>query len=143
MTRLTALLCLLAAPVIAAEDPAELSEGDVLIEEAEWRDQVIGRTVYYFLEGRFFGREYYARDGVSARFQHVSGACIDGSWSYNPDNAAYCFAWPGELVCFHHILRDGATLVLPTDPESETSTGPQTVERIVDGGFSCEAGLSS
>jgi len=138
----TLALSLTAPGVVSAASPL-LEDGDTFITVDDWKDRVLGKTVYYFIDGQFFGREYYAQDGQSARFQHVSGACADGTWGYDAATQVYCLAWPSSTSCFHHILRDGATLIIASDPDGEGEERPQTVGSIADGGFTCQAGLTS
>ncbi|MGB0499454.1 MAG: hypothetical protein ACPGID_14030 [Rubricella sp.] len=129
-------------PAGASESPL-LQPGDRQIPVDEWIDMVEGRTVYYFIEGRFFGQEYYFPGNRFARFQHVSGVCLEGTWDYRPRDFAYCYHWGHDSPCFQHVEREGEIKVLILDPGPDTVLEEQTVMQVVDGGFSCEGGFTS
>jgi hypothetical protein len=131
----------LAFPSAATSVPLE--PGDRPYTNEEWLDLADGQTVYYFLNGQFYGREYYFPNSRFARFQHVSGACLDGTWEYREADQAFCFYWPTNTSCFLHVLRGEDIIVLPTEPDEDGEYTMQTVGTIVPGGFDCQSGATS
>ncbi|WP_316014782.1 hypothetical protein [Roseobacter sp. HKCCA0434] len=137
MIRIALAALLLATPALAQDEPR-------LIPPEEWVDMVGGQTVYYEIEGEPYGREYYAPDGESVVFEHVSGACLEGRWTYFEPLEAYCFAWPGETSCFRHFEQDGARLIQGVEPDGTLDTESlQEVGRIVPVPLTCEPGVTS
>lgn len=140
---LAALCAAIVTPVLADASSPPLAPGDVPYSEAEWRSKVDGKTVYYFIDGQFFGREYYFADSKFARFQHVSGVCLEGTWSYAAENQSFCYEWPTNTACFYHAARGEEIVILPVEPDADGEYNMQTVGSIVPGGFDCQTGLTS
>jgi hypothetical protein len=132
MIRPALLAALLLAPAAAAADEP--------IPPGEWRDMTVGRTVYYYIEGQFFGREYYWPGTDMVTFQHASGVCADARWSWQ--DGVYCFQFD-RPHCFAHIRRGAAIMIIPTNVEPGELPQEQEVRQIVAGPFSCDPGLSS
>ena len=122
----------LAAPVAATE----LMPGDETIPVAEWRRLTEGRVVWYSLDGRHWGREYFHRGRDIATFVAADGTCMTAPWV--EAEGIYCFAYTG-MDCFRHIRREGQMLAVPLGDGDA-----QTIDRISDDGpLSCEPPLSS
>jgi hypothetical protein len=119
---------------VAAQAGA-LASADQDIPIAEWREMTEGRIVWYSLDGRHWGREYFHPGGRAATFVAADGTCMTTSWTYA--NGVYCFAY-GGLDCFRHVRRDGAMLAIPT-----SNGAIQTIDQITDGVLSCDDALSS
>lgn len=111
---------------------------------AEWIERAIGRTVYYSIDGTPFGREYYAPDGRSVVFQHASGTCLEGEWTYREDITAYCYIWPNSVSCFRHVETDDGVQILNVEADgSPTLQSVQSVEQIVTIPLSCGPAVTS
>ena len=127
-----ALLVAFVAPVAATE----LQPGDTPIPLAEWRQLTEGRVVWYSLDGRHWGREYFHRGRDVATFVAADGTCMTAPWV--EAEGIYCFAYSG-MDCFRHIRRDGQMMAVPL-----SDGDAQTIDRITDDGpLSCEPPLSS
>lgn len=127
----------LAALLLSA---AATTAGDEPIPPDEWRRMTTGRTVYYFIAGEFFGREYYWPGTDMVTFQHASGVCADARWDYS--EAGYCFYFD-RPHCFDHVRRNGTIVIIPLNtPEGEVPT-EQTVGQIAPVPFSCDPGVTS
>lgn len=120
--------------------PAAASDGDEPIPLSEWREMTAGQTVYYYIDGQFFGREYYWPGTDMITFQHVSGQCADASWSY--EDGIYCFHFD-RPHCFAHVRRDEKIMIIPQSPAAGDLQSEQEVRRIAPVPFSCTPGLSS
>ncbi|MEL6584198.1 MAG: hypothetical protein AAFQ36_10240 [Pseudomonadota bacterium] len=143
---LPAVIALCATAVAASSSDLvhpDLRSDDRHYTSEEWNDLAAGKTLYYFIDGQFFGREYYGFTGQFVRFQHVSGICFDGQWWHDAEAQAFCFAWPEETSCFHHVARGDEIVVLSADQAEDGHWGVQTVEQITPGGFSCDSALTS
>ncbi len=109
----------------AAEPEAEAPE-EVPIPVEDWREMTAGRVVWYSIEGRHWGREYYDPERDRAVFVGADGTCLSGGWA--AQDGVYCFAYAG-LHCFRHVRRGARIVILPVPDGVE-----QTVERITDDG---------
>jgi hypothetical protein len=127
-----ALLLACAAPATQA---GEILPGDHQIGLEEWREMTEGRTVWYTLDGRQWGREYFHPGTDSATFVSADGDCATAPWVYA--DGVFCFAYTG-MDCFRHIRRDGQLLAVPL-----SNGATQVIEKITDGPLSCEPPLSS
>ncbi|MFN3614353.1 MAG: hypothetical protein ACK4WC_07320 [Rubrimonas sp.] len=119
----------------AAFQAGALASADQDIPIAEWREMTEGRIVWYSIDGRHWGREYFHPGGRTATFVAADGTCMTTSWTYA--NGVYCFAY-GGLDCFRHVRRDGVMLAIPT-----SNGTAQTIDRITEGVLSCGDPLSS
>lgn len=126
-----------------AETHPELLPNDRYITQTEWRELALGKTVFYFLNGQYYGREYYFPEGNFVRFQTATGICLEGVWEYRPETRAYCFFWGTERPCFHHIWRDGQLYALSTSPNEAGNWNTQTMNHFETGAFECDAGFTS
>jgi hypothetical protein len=143
MIRLALLFLIWWPATLWAQAHPGLRDGDAFIPEAEWRALSVGQTVFYFIDGQYFGREYYFPDGRAVRFQTASGICLEGFWRFDPSIRAYCFLWPGDRVCFHHVRRGEDILIFAAEPNEDGLWGTQSVEHVEGGGFECDAGFTS
>lgn len=100
-------------------------------------------TVYYALDGLFFGRESYSRGINLIHFQTSDGRCVDGTWFNDSQRRAYCYAWPSQLTCFWYIERDDEVLVIDVDGGQTGIWDIETVSSIAEGGFTCHSVLTS
>lgn len=111
---------------------------DAAIPPEEWRAMAVGKTVYYAIDGTYFGREYYWPDRDMVTFQHASGRCVEGRWTY--EDSVYCFYFD-RPNCFAHVRRGGGIVIVPRD--SSDPADEQDVMQIVPVAFSCTPGLTS
>jgi hypothetical protein len=128
-----AAICAVAACAAAATD---LAPGDIAIPPEEWRKLTAGRTVWYSLDGRHWGKEYFHPGRDSATFVTPDGECATAPWAYA--DGLYCFAYAG-MDCFRHVRRGDRMLAIPFDPDGRE----QVIEKITDTVLSCEPPLSS
>jgi hypothetical protein len=135
MSRLAAFA--LALALMPALSPA--IAGDEPIPPEEWRKMTLGRTVYYYIGGSFFGREYYWPGSDMVTFQHVSGACAEAPWDFA--EGRYCFYFD-RAHCFRHVRRGDEIVIIPVNPENEDAT-EQTVKKIAPVSFTCDPGTTS
>lgn len=135
-----AVLVALLTPVDLGRAADEPAAGDLPIPLQEWREMTAGRTVYYYIDGTFFGREYYwpGRDMVT--FQHASGQCTDARWEF--DAGIYCFFFD-RAHCFSHVRRGDRIMIIPQSVPDGGLGSEQEVRQIVTMPFSCAPGLSS
>jgi hypothetical protein len=129
-SRSLAVLMLIAAPALAGSAP----EGEPIPPE-EWRALTAGRTVWYSLNGRHWGKEHFDAERDRATFLGADGACVTAPWMYA--DGVYCFAY-GGMHCFRHLRRGETIVVVPLGDGAE-----QTVEKIDRTPLSCEPPLSS
>ncbi|TVQ52673.1 MAG: hypothetical protein EA355_14705 [Rhodobacteraceae bacterium] len=122
------------AGVLATSDPEVQTEEEVIGLD-EWRAMTEGRTVWYSLRGRHWGKEHFHRGRDEATFMTPQGECMTAPWMHN--DGVFCFAY-GGLHCFRHVRRDGELFAIPTAGGEE-----QRIVRIDDTPLSCEAPLSS
>ncbi len=109
---------LTAAPVAAAESA---------IGEAEWRTLTDGKTVWYKLNGRVTGREYYPPGAYFSIFEDAtSGICYEGPWAYT--EGRFCFLYADNFQCFSHTRR-GDDIVSTSD----ISGKEQVIDQIQSG----------
>jgi hypothetical protein len=134
MKMFAALLLTLALAAPAAATDAQ--PGDVPIGLDEWRALTGGQTVWYSLDGRHWGKEFFHPGRDSATFVTADGDCVTAPWIYA--DGLYCFAYAG-LDCFRHVRRGDRMLAIPFDPGGQE----QVIERITDTPLSCEAPLAS
>lgn len=131
MRVLSALLALLLlAPAVRADEPIPFEE---------WQKLTLGQTVYYTIDGTFFGREYYWPGTDRITFQHASGTCAEAHWTYA--DGIYCFHFD-RPHCFAHVRRGGQIVIIPQN-DGGTDNPEQVVERIAPVPFSCTPGLTS
>lgn len=129
---LLAALLAAASPVIVGA--TNLEAEDVIVDREEWQALTAGRVVWYAINGRHWGREYFHRGRNIATFIAHDGTCMTAPWV--EVDGIYCFAYT-VTDCFHHVRRNGTLMVLPVDDGE-----PQTIERITDDGpLSCEPPL--
>jgi hypothetical protein len=139
MTPLTALAlsAMLGGAIWATPAAAtDAQPGDAPIPLEEWRALTTGRTVWYSLNGRHWGKEYFHPGRDSATFVTADGDCVTAPWIYA--DGLYCFAYAG-MDCFRHVRRGETMLAIPYEPGGQE----QVIERITDTPLSCEAPLSS
>jgi hypothetical protein len=131
---IAALSLFLAMPALAAAGQ------DKAIPPEEWRSMTAGKTVYYYIDGQLFGREYYwpGRDMVT--FQHVSGQCADARWTW--EDGRYCFYFD-RPHCFAHVQRGTEIVIIPQNPDDGTDLTEQIVHQIAPLPFSCTPGVTS
>jgi hypothetical protein len=111
------LAALLPAPGGATEPGAPIP-GLTDIPVAEWTAMAAGRTLTYTIGGAFWARERY-HEGNRVTLQFYDGACLEGTWDYDPP--LYCFHWVGEgSSCFRHARLGDQILVLETRDGLET-----------------------
>ncbi|MGF1444744.1 MAG: hypothetical protein ACFBRM_00920 [Pikeienuella sp.] len=115
-----------AVPEFDSRDIPDLAPGDRLIPGEEWRAMTTGKVVWYAIEGRLWGREFFHPNGTQSIFVASDGTCLEGVWWEG--NGVYCFSYEG-LHCFRHVLRGDQILIV-----SITGGEVQTVERITDDG---------
>lgn len=135
MHRALAASALVLALTVAAAQAGDILPGDQEIGLAEWREMTEGRTVWYTLDGRHWGREYFHPGTDSATFVSAEGDCATAPWVYA--EGVFCFAYTG-MDCFRHIRRGDQLLAVPL---SDGVT--QVIDKITDGPLSCEPPLSS
>ncbi|RMF34364.1 MAG: hypothetical protein D6754_15175 [Alphaproteobacteria bacterium] len=133
--RIALALILLAAPMAAAAGAR-----DKPIPLEEWRSMTDGRTVYYYIDGVFFGREHYWPGTNMVTFQHASGLCADAHWTYR--NGIYCFHFD-RPHCFAHVHRAGRIVIIPDNVEPDETAQEQEVRLISPAPFSCQPGAMS
>jgi hypothetical protein len=127
--------CLVAAAVPLSAQSSDVMPGDTPVPVEEWRALTEGRVVWYSLDGRHWGREYFHRGRDVATFVAEDGTCMTAPWV--EAEGIYCFAYSG-MDCFRHVRREGELIVLPLGDGAA-----QTIERITDDGpLSCEPALS-
>ncbi|MEM9047447.1 MAG: hypothetical protein AAGC92_01900 [Pseudomonadota bacterium] len=122
---------------LAADEPGPTDEPIPL---AEWRAMTTGRTVYYYIDGTFFGREFYWPERDVVTFQHASGQCSDAQWDYN--EGVYCFYFD-RAHCFAHVRRGERIMIIPQSVPEDGLSNEQEVLQITQASFSCAPGLSS
>jgi hypothetical protein len=132
MIRLVCLLALLVPATARAEDQS--------IPLEEWRQMTAGQTVYYYIDGQFFGREYYWPGTDRVTFQHASGQCAEARWEYA--DGVYCFHFD-RPHCFAHVRREGQIVIIPRSVADGGEESEQEVRQIAPVPFSCTPGLSS
>ncbi|GIX13570.1 MAG: hypothetical protein KatS3mg118_1529 [Paracoccaceae bacterium] len=137
MIRIAVLLAALGCGLASAA-PAGAEDQPIPLEE--WRRMTEGRTVYYYVDGQFFGREYYWPGTDMVTFQHASGQCADARWDYA--DGIYCFHFD-RPHCFAHVRRGERIFVIPRAVPLGGDETEQEVRRIVAAPFSCAPGLSS
>lgn len=108
--------------------------GEQTFSESEWRDYAAGRTLYYELNGRLVGREYYPPNGDRVIFEYANGRCFDGTWFIQ--NGLFCFNYD-QTHCFEHVRRGGEVYARETDGDE------QRVTRRTDEILSCQPGVLS
>ncbi|MEM7270984.1 MAG: hypothetical protein AAF401_17225 [Pseudomonadota bacterium] len=129
MKRLLICAALCLAPLGAAAKDAQIGPD-------AWRALTDGKTVYYFKDGRLYGREYYAPGG-DVVFRFPNGICAEGRWAFAEEK--YCYAYAGQLHCFAHVMRDGEIVIIG-DADGEE----QVVEKIVESEpLSCSEAIDS
>ncbi len=132
--RALVLACLVALPA-AAQEGKDISR-------EEWMERVLGNSIHYSIDGNYIGREFWLPDGRSVRYQTPDGFCQDGRWTEL--EGTYCFAWPGSLVCARHVEEaDGTLSFPPVDANGQPLDEAIQQGEIVEGGFTCEPGLTS
>ncbi|WP_118132546.1 hypothetical protein [Oceanicella sp. SM1341] len=119
--------------------PLAASAQDTPIPESEWRDLTRGKTVYYYIDGTYFGREYYWPGQDMVTFQHASGVCANARWTYS--SGEYCFFFD-RPHCFAHVRRDGEIIIIPQSAEAGGEQ-EQLVQSISPTSFTCTPGLTS
>lgn len=122
-----------AATDLVLHDRAAMLRDGAPIALEEWQAMTAGRTVWYFANGRLWGREVYRIEsdrGGEVTFQHSDGECLDANWTY-ADNL-YCFDFGGgPSHCFHHIRWRGGIYAI------SLSGDVQEVRRIDAAPLSC------
>ena len=129
---------LVGGPALAASEPEAPPESPTQAEVIgieEWRALTEGRTVWYTLRGRPWGREHFHKGRDQATFMTPQGECMTAPWTYQ--DGVFCFAY-GGMHCFRHLRRDGEIFAAPLDGGEA-----QKIERIDDTPVSCEPPLSS
>lgn len=126
-------LAALAAPALAgAGAPGDPSwetlanEGEDLSAE-QWRALTDGRTVWYRIDGKVWGRESYRAAPGHVTFQFPDGECIEADWSWS--EPWFCFDFGqalggGPPHCFRHVRYEGRLWALSRSGE------PQAIEKI-------------
>ncbi len=104
---------------------AATAGADEPIPPEAWKALTAGKTLYYYKDGELFGREYYHGDKGEVIFRFPNGACAEGRWAFA--DGQYCFAFGGELHCFHHVKRGSEIVVIGVEDGDE-----QVIERIAD-----------
>ena len=115
----------------AVPEPTRLLQEGRDVPLDEWRAMTAGRTVWYRVDGEFWGRERYDREGDGVTFQFRDGECFDGSWRRTEDRW-YCFDFGfARPHCFRHLELDGEFWALGVEG------GVQKIERIDDAPLAC------
>lgn len=136
VVRRSLIILLLAGLPAIPSAASDMLPGDKPVPVEEWRRLTEGRVVWYSLNGRHWGREYFHVGRNTATFVANDGTCMTAPWV--EADGIYCFAYSG-MDCFRHIRRGEQLLVLPLG-DGDT----QTIEKITDDGpLSCEPPLSS
>lgn len=121
--RLSAPLALFACVGLASL--AGAAAKDAPIGPDDWRELSAGKTLHYYKDGEFYGREYYVNPEGDVVFRFPNGVCAEGRWAYA--EGKYCFLFENQLHCFRHVMRDDEIVVIGDEDGEE-----QTVEKIVD-----------
>lgn len=132
-----AMIAATGATMIMTAETALAAAGDEPIPPEAWRELTTGKTIYYYKDGKLFGREYYVNDEGEVVFRFPNGVCAEGRWAFA--EGKYCFAFGSQLHCFQHVKR-GSEIVVIGDEDGEE----QTVERIVEAEpLSCAKAIES
>ena len=121
----------LAAPALAGAEDAPTSEelaaeGRDLSPE-EWQALVGGRTVWYRIDGKVWGRESYRSAPGQVTFQFPDGQCLEAEWTYTEPWFCFDFGMAlggGPPHCFRHVRHGDTLWALSRAGE------PQAIDRI-------------
>ncbi|MFQ5623725.1 MAG: hypothetical protein ACE5FS_10050 [Paracoccaceae bacterium] len=126
----------LLAAQLAASQAGAGSEGTP-IAPGTWREMTAGKTVYYTIDGVYFGREYYVSGTDRIYFELDDGTCYSGYWRYEAPWYSFTFSYDGYVLGpdrFQHRISGDKIFITSDDPEQPS----QQVDRVIAAPFTCE-----